>query len=503
MSIPETARIRMHLARTEADLRAHPPQGLSPERAEARKRRLDDLRAYWLRGEFPSNPDFPDSLVPYFIDARGVACAVGHLVIASGRRDFAEQIARTRNHAYIREIEDPRLAEWAEASGLTLEECARIQPAYGGPPTFPFIREMEVSPQGAVWTLAVGTCQSLCIFTAEAFVRNPGENWTFPFAGKGSPSALCLDPSGKPLLGFDGNPSESGLYWNGNMITMAAGDGVNDCDWVPDGSAAWVATNSGLRHYRISGNELGQALVLPPRDSTFVVAAGSAFVWSGTSRLAYGGVVQGSSAMNKLDSAGMAAFRVTGMRAQGRDMLWAGIDGGFGKGRGFIPSLQTLPTFSRRGLFLRKGIPGPWTAFNRANSSLPSDTILALAPADSPSVWIATAAGIFKFTAPDSVSLVHAAFGAPITDLAADSSGRLYAATWGEGVYVLENGSTRPLGYYGQSTAIAPRGRGVRPEEPYGGPFPLASWSLLGRKTGPSPAAGILVGQPAPFPSNR
>ena len=76
---PEQDRIRRHLASVEADLRAHPPAGLTPAQTKKRLALLDTLRAYREQGVFPRNLDFPDRLIPYFIDAAGVPCAMAKL----------------------------------------------------------------------------------------------------------------------------------------------------------------------------------------------------------------------------------------------------------------------------------------------------------------------------------------------------------------------------------------------------------------------------------------
>lgn len=46
---------------------------------------------------------------------------------------LAERIAAYENTDYVSEIEQDGAADWIESSGLTVEECALIQPAYGGP----------------------------------------------------------------------------------------------------------------------------------------------------------------------------------------------------------------------------------------------------------------------------------------------------------------------------------------------------------------------------------
>jgi hypothetical protein len=496
LSEAEPIRIRKHLAQVESDLRAHPPQGLSPEQTEARARRLDDLHAYWLRGEFPQNPDYPDSLVPYFIDARGVACAVGQLVIASGHRDFAELIARTQNHAYIRDIADPGLAAWAEASGLTLEECARIQPSYGNQGNYRYVQEMKVTSRGVVWALAAPECN--CSPSFQSFGYNPGGTWIMTYPTQGGQATICLDPKGREMIGFDGTLGTRGLMWDGVMLPGSGDTGANDCEWSPDGSGVWVAGDSGMRLYQLAGSTLSLMSQTPPKDSMFVVATSGAFVWSASGHEAFGGMIMGSAAMNKMDSAGKSPFRITGMAGQGRDILWAGTNGNLGKSpRMLVSDRDAAPVFSRDGLLFRRGIAGAWTTYDRAGSGLPSDTIEALAPADSQSVWLATAEGIFKFTPPNTVTKVRSPFAVPITDLETDSLGRLYIATWGAGVYRIENGETYPLGYFSGPISIRPDERDAKAGGIHRrGSGPEASVgfrSVLGRKLDPSANLGAFI----------
>ena len=76
LSEEDQSRIARHLAAVEAELRARPTDHLSESQRKNRLARLDDLHTYWTRAEFPQNRDFPDRLVPYFIDAQGVPCAM-------------------------------------------------------------------------------------------------------------------------------------------------------------------------------------------------------------------------------------------------------------------------------------------------------------------------------------------------------------------------------------------------------------------------------------------
>jgi hypothetical protein len=69
------------------------------------------------------------------VDASGTLCAVAHLLATSGRRDVVDRVAAERNNAYVAELaDDTALVAWLDSNGLTLEEAARIQAPYVGPP---------------------------------------------------------------------------------------------------------------------------------------------------------------------------------------------------------------------------------------------------------------------------------------------------------------------------------------------------------------------------------
>lgn len=126
----DRSRIQAHLSAVEAELRSsdvgHLPSALQAER----QRNLDRLRDYWVAGEFPRNSGHPGERVPYFVDDEGVVCAVGHLVVESGFGAVAEDIRAQENNARLLDMTHPALPAWISASGLTAEECARIQPSY-------------------------------------------------------------------------------------------------------------------------------------------------------------------------------------------------------------------------------------------------------------------------------------------------------------------------------------------------------------------------------------
>jgi hypothetical protein len=134
----ENARLRAHFDSVDTELRTRDVSHLSAAQRASRTKLIGWLREYRDAGRFPQNDRFADEMVPFFRDSQGTLCAMAYLVDRSGRGDIVDHIARTRNNAYIHELTDDReLVAWLEASGLSVSEAARIQPAYNGDPCCP------------------------------------------------------------------------------------------------------------------------------------------------------------------------------------------------------------------------------------------------------------------------------------------------------------------------------------------------------------------------------
>lgn len=129
-------RIQKHLRELTASLRGKDVAHLSTEQQENRAALLQRLECYWRAGVFPQNRgqhgqrETFHGLRPVFIDEGQRACAVADLMIHSGAGALARRIAREQNYAYLPDIKTPGVASWAAQWGLTLDECAMIQPAY-------------------------------------------------------------------------------------------------------------------------------------------------------------------------------------------------------------------------------------------------------------------------------------------------------------------------------------------------------------------------------------
>jgi hypothetical protein len=128
----ERSRLRAHFAVVERELLAHDISGLTTSQRARRTSLVHLLRRYSAEGRFPKNEHFPGQRVPYFRDAHGILCAMAFLIESTGSGDLVDNVARTRNNAYLPELTDePGLTEWLDEHGLTAAEAARIQPTYG------------------------------------------------------------------------------------------------------------------------------------------------------------------------------------------------------------------------------------------------------------------------------------------------------------------------------------------------------------------------------------
>ncbi len=149
-------RIQYHLQEVIKNLRSSPPKGISRSALLKRTDLIESLNRYQARKVFPINL-YHSERTPYFIDHRGIHCAVGYLIKVSGYEDLALKIKEAENYAYIGEIKTAGVSEWAVEHGFTLDELAWIQPSY--PSSIPY-RAVSGSPNGPVYKMENSTLYS-------------------------------------------------------------------------------------------------------------------------------------------------------------------------------------------------------------------------------------------------------------------------------------------------------------------------------------------------------
>ncbi|MEO8706085.1 MAG: hypothetical protein ABI867_39010 [Kofleriaceae bacterium] len=128
----EKVRMRVHFQHVRAWLASRP--ATRPDLKVKREQLLAFLDEYIAKGLTPKNVDLKWR-TPVFIDHENTICAVGYLIERSAGRALPEKIAATHRFSYIEDIARvmPEVQAWVDASGLTLEEIASIQPGYEGP----------------------------------------------------------------------------------------------------------------------------------------------------------------------------------------------------------------------------------------------------------------------------------------------------------------------------------------------------------------------------------
>lgn len=204
----ENLRLQTHLKYVEKLLRSKDVQNLTKEQQENRLKMLDLLKEYWTAGVFPGNYDYPDQRIPCFIDKHGKICAVGYLIEQTAGRQAAEEINSKYKYEYLLAMNDPTIDSWIESSGLTKEECAMIQPAYGPTPADSYV----TTTYGVSTSVLGGLNLSLNTINGIQISRG-ANNKTVPILG-------LISGVSQITLGAFNYPKEQ-IIWGGTFVNPA------------------------------------------------------------------------------------------------------------------------------------------------------------------------------------------------------------------------------------------------------------------------------------------
>jgi len=182
-NISETARISIHLAYVEDILRKKDISHLSEQQKVNRAKNIEFLNEYRTNEKYPSNYDYKGERRPCFKDMNDRICAVGYLVEQNGGEELVNEIQSSMNYAYIEDMNIEDLALWVENSGLTLEECAMIQPTYMWVPS-PDLNYVSPGYTAASAALTGFNVASTAIGFIQ--INNNGNQWLMPALGIGS-----------------------------------------------------------------------------------------------------------------------------------------------------------------------------------------------------------------------------------------------------------------------------------------------------------------------------
>lgn len=206
--VNEDLRLQTHLKYVENALRNKDISNLTKEQHQNRLAMLDFLNQYWTAGVFPRNYDYPNQRMPCFIDKDENICAVGYLIEQTVGRQIAEEINSKSKYQYLLAMNDQTVDGWVQSSGLTKEECATIQPAYGHATT-----DNYISTAYGVSSSLIGG-MNLSLNTINGIQISKGaSNKTVPILG-------LIIGAGQLTLGTLNYPKEQ-MTWVGTYVNPA------------------------------------------------------------------------------------------------------------------------------------------------------------------------------------------------------------------------------------------------------------------------------------------
>lgn len=305
----ETDWIRLHLSLVEQTLRARGMAHLTPAQRQNRLRTLDHLHEYWQAGNFPVN-DAYNYRTPIFIDKYDNFCAVGYLMKATGYEGISRMVAAKTNLAYVRQMNYPELAAWANDFGFTTDELAWIQPAYPPVKRGAAIGKgtdgevLELYPDEASGKLYVGGKFTMVDSTITAnniaYVTEAGGVYTWHNMGNGVNGAVHAVQVFDNKVFVAGTFTEAGIlpannvaYWDGSSWTPAGCTFGTIKDLIVFGDELYAvgnfdvcATSSEVNFARWDGNNWqhitgldGHVNTVEPVDNYLVL--GGAFSYMG------------------------------------------------------------------------------------------------------------------------------------------------------------------------------------------------------------------------------
>jgi hypothetical protein len=175
-----------------------------------RRSQIVRLIAYRNRGLFPQNDGQSKMPTPIFVDNHDIACAVGHLMRISGRERDVAEIQHHSNLVYVPEVTAGPVVAWMLTSGITLEEAALIQPAYGTQLHPISENAIEVVDETASFHFGDLRFSNFKKFTV-------AENNAIPAVNIPVTHQFCSWFSCTTVIGFFSDP------WNGGIVDSAGG----------------------------------------------------------------------------------------------------------------------------------------------------------------------------------------------------------------------------------------------------------------------------------------
>ncbi len=263
----EDLRIRTHLEYVENFLRKKNIPDLSPELLQKRKQLLNLLHNYRTAECFPRNYDYQNERKPCFIDKDNKICAVGYLIEKTAGRPIAEDINSKHKYDRLLEMNDNMVDSWIKNSGLTKEECAMIQPTYGGTATTPTYSSNYISPAYGI-SSSVFSGANLSLNTINSIEMAKGTN------NKTTAILGLITGTGQTILGVSMFPKNTNSF-NDNltnesrktlsMINIGLGTTtmiLSTWNLITNKKPKYKKTTCNLSNFETPSNNIGIAFTL-------------------------------------------------------------------------------------------------------------------------------------------------------------------------------------------------------------------------------------------------
>jgi hypothetical protein len=117
--VPFTVRMRTHLEYAESVLRNRPVDHLTEEQKKNRQLILTHLENFLMSEKFSQIDETNDKI-----------CVICYLVEKTSDSTLTEIDPNQINNSTFSELNHPGLSDWAEESGITIDELALIQPVF-------------------------------------------------------------------------------------------------------------------------------------------------------------------------------------------------------------------------------------------------------------------------------------------------------------------------------------------------------------------------------------
>lgn len=225
----EVSRLRAHFDSVVTEMSSARTDRLDATQRARRALLVTELQRYRNAGSFPENRDFAGRAVPYFVDKKtGAICAVGHLLVTSGRGDIVAAVSSADNNVLVSQLAgNLKFRAWLDSVGISLAEAGRIQVPYMDGEEPGRIQIERTPNMGYVAGSAAATGTSLAAAMWNATVNKSGRGEMASFLGIGAGAISIAWGAAGPQSGYAPGYVRAGSIVSGTLSMMIGARGLH------------------------------------------------------------------------------------------------------------------------------------------------------------------------------------------------------------------------------------------------------------------------------------